>query len=168
MTKIYYIKLDPKIPDLKTAYFEDTGYDIRAYTPLENIIINPMEHKKIRTGLLMDIPTGIDGQIRPRSGIAENFAVTVLNSPGTIDPGYKGEIQILLINFGKRPFIIKNGDKIAQICFTRKKSVNLTIKTPTETEIETLTINKTREKDEPQIEEQPNNQRKNRGFGSSG
>lgn len=169
MTKITYIKIDPNIPDLKTAYTGDTGFDLRAYTPYEDIIIKPLEYKKVRTGILMDIPMGIDAQIRPRSGIAEKFATTILNSPGTIDPGYKGEIHVLLINFGKRPFVIKHNDKIAQICFTRRKNIELQNKNPTEQELSNMRIERSREHSEELNEEQPNTKiRGNKGFGSSG
>lgn len=81
------------------------------------ITINPQEVVSIPTGLRLEIPQGYEGQVRPRSGLAAKFGVTVINTPGTIDSDYRGEIKVLLINMSKVPFIVHRGDRIAQIVF---------------------------------------------------
>ena len=90
------------------------GADLRAN---EAITLNPGEYKAVPTGIYMEIPYGFECQIRPRSGLAFNHGVTVLNSPGTIDSDYRGEIRVILINHGKEPFNIVIGDRIAQAVF---------------------------------------------------
>ena len=90
------------------------GMDLRAFIEKE-ISLGPLERAKIPTGLFMEIPPGFEAQVRPRSGLAAKYGVTVLNSPGTIDSDYRGEIEVILINFGKEPFTIRNGDRIAQM-----------------------------------------------------
>ena len=88
--------------------------DIAAY--IENIIIiNPGEKALVSTGFSIAIPEGYEVQIRPRSGLAAKKNITVLNTPGTIDADYRGEIKVILINLGKEKFIIKNGERIAQM-----------------------------------------------------
>lgn len=81
------------------------------------IIIKPMERALIPTGIYIGIPEGYEGEIRPRSGLAYRFGITVLNTPGTVDSDYRGEIKVLLINLGEKPFTVNNGDRIAQIIF---------------------------------------------------
>jgi len=90
------------------------GMDIRAFIDRE-ITIAPLERAKIPTGLFMEIPLGYEAQVRPRSGLASRAGVTVVNAPGTIDSDYRGEVEILLINFGNESFTVKNGDRIAQM-----------------------------------------------------
>ena len=90
------------------------GMDIRAFLT-EEIILGPFERKLIPTGLFMEIPLGFEAQIRPRSGLAFKHGITVLNTPGTIDADYRGEIKILLINLSQEKFTIQNGERIAQI-----------------------------------------------------
>ena len=89
------------------------GMDVRAHidAPIE---LKPLQRALVPTGLFLEIPIGYECQVRPRSGLAAKNAVTVLNSPGTIDSDYRGEIKIILINHGKTPFTVKNGDRIAQ------------------------------------------------------
>jgi dUTP pyrophosphatase len=91
-----------------------SGLDLKAILD-ENIILKPMQRYLISTGLSIEIPNNYEIQIRPRSGLALKYGVTVLNSPGTIDSDYRGEIKVLLINLGDENFIINNGDKIAQM-----------------------------------------------------
>lgn len=105
------------LPSYKTA--GAAGMDLRAFLLDGSITIQPLERKLINTGLQIEIPFGFEGQVRPRSGIALNHGVTVLNTPGTIDSDYRGEIKVLLINFGDKDFIINNGDRIAQIVFCK-------------------------------------------------
>jgi len=94
-----------------------SGADIRANL-LNDITLNSGESTLIPTGIHLHIPDGYEGQIRPRSGLALKYSITVLNTPGTIDCDYRGEIKIILINHGKKNFIIHNKDRIAQIVFT--------------------------------------------------
>jgi dUTP pyrophosphatase len=90
------------------------GADIRARITGE-LVIPPLARVKIPTGLVLEIPPGYEVQIRPRSGLAAKHGITVLNSPGTIDCDYRGELQILLINLGTENFTVHNGDRIAQL-----------------------------------------------------
>lgn len=90
------------------------GLDLCAFLA-EPICLNPMERALIATGLFIELPEGYEAQIRPRSGLALKHGITVLNSPGTIDADYRGEIKVLLINLGSEPFTIHNGERIAQM-----------------------------------------------------
>ena len=93
------------------------GMDLRAFIEGE-ISLAPMERAKIPTGLFIEIPRGYEAQVRPRSGLAAKYGVTVLNAPGTIDSDYRGELEVILVNFGDEPFTVKNGDRIAQMVIT--------------------------------------------------
>ena len=112
---------DVEIPSYKTS--GSSGLDLQAFID-KNIIIKPNETKLIPTGLSMAIPENFEIQIRPRSGLALNNSISVLNTPGTIDSDYRGEIKIILINLGKSNFVIKNGDRIAQMVITPIVKVN--------------------------------------------
>jgi dUTP pyrophosphatase len=90
------------------------GMDLRAYTP-KDIALKPMERKLVPTGLYIELPIGYEAQIRPRSGLAYKHGISIVNSPGTIDADYRGEIKILLINLSTEVFEIKSGDRIAQM-----------------------------------------------------
>lgn len=90
------------------------GMDIRANLP-ESVTLQPLERKLIPTGLFMEIPVGYEVQIRPRSGLAFKHGITVLNSPGTIDSDYRGEVGVLLVNFSNEAFVVENGERIAQM-----------------------------------------------------
>ena len=90
------------------------GVDLRAALDAP-VVLAPLGRALIPTGLYMQIPAGYEGQVRPRSGLAAKKGVTVLNTPGTIDADYRGEIRVILINLGKEPFVIKKGDRIAQM-----------------------------------------------------
>ncbi len=94
------------------------GMDLRANLE-DPIIIKPFERQLIPTGLFIELPIGFEAQIRPRSGLAFKFGVTVLNSPGTIDADYRGEIKILLINLSQDNFTIGDGDRIAQMIIAK-------------------------------------------------
>ena len=89
--------------------------DLRAFLPQGDLSIPPMGRAVIPTGLKIEIPEGFEGQVRPRSGLAAKHGVTVLNSPGTIDPDYRGEVGVVLANLGAQAFAVKNGDRIAQL-----------------------------------------------------
>lgn len=91
------------------------GMDLRAWLPAGSVTLQPGERKLIGTGLRMAIPAGYECQVRPRSGLALKHGVTVLNSPGTIDADYRGEVGVILANLGNEPFRIDDGDRIAQL-----------------------------------------------------
>ena len=99
------------------------GMDLRADLT-EPVIIAPMGRKLIPTGLYMELPVGFEAQIRPRSGLALKHGISILNSPGTIDADYRGELKILLINFSDADFEVGNGDRIAQMIISRHEKVN--------------------------------------------
>ncbi len=99
------------------------GMDLRADLT-EPVIIAPMGRKLIPTGLYMELPVGFEAQIRPRSGLALKHGISILNSPGTIDADYRGELKILLINFSDADFEVVNGDRIAQMIISRHEQVN--------------------------------------------
>tara|TARA_B110000014_G_C19881019_1_gene456000 strand:+ start:212 stop:661 length:450 start_codon:yes stop_codon:yes gene_type:complete len=120
------------------------GMDLCAAIQRE-ITLEKNQYKLIPTGLIIDLPIGFEAQIRPRSGLALKYGITVLNSPGTIDSDYRGEIGVILINNGKEKFIIKNGMRIAQMIISKFTQVSL---------IEEKNLTKT--------------ERGNKGFGSTG
>ena len=101
------------IPEYKTA--GAAGADVYAYLPQGSVTIKSGKFAMIPTGVFYEIPMGYEIQVRPRSGLAFKNGITVLNSPGTIDSDYRGELKILLINFGEQDFTINNGERIAQI-----------------------------------------------------
>lgn len=103
------------IPTYATT--QSAGMDIRANLT-ESIILNPSERKLIPTGLYISLPEGYEAQLRPRSGLALKHGITLLNTPGTIDADYRGEIGVILINLSTEPFTINNGDRICQIIIT--------------------------------------------------
>ncbi len=96
------------------------GMDLRAaLAPEEDLTLAPGARALVPTGLKMAIPAGYEVQVRPRSGLALKHGVTVLNTPGTIDSDYRGEVKVILINHGERPFVIRRGDKVAQMVVAR-------------------------------------------------
>jgi|TARA_R110000803_G_scaffold95652_4_gene163744 dUTP pyrophosphatase len=99
--------------DPKHKYIDDSGMDLRANLE-EPISIKPSEIKLIPTGLHFELPESMEIQVRPRSGLAAKNGITVLNTPGTVDRGYSGEIKVILINLGKDSFLVSHGDRIAQ------------------------------------------------------
>ena len=99
------------LPEYQTA--GSAGADLHAYLT-EPVTLNPMERKLIPTGLFVELPVGYELQVRPRSGLALKYGITVLNTPGTVDSDYRGELCVLLVNFGSEPFTVRNGDRIAQ------------------------------------------------------
>jgi len=89
----------------------------------EDIVVQPQEYRTIPTGIRIEIPSGYEAQVRPRSGLAADSGIGILNAPGTIDADYRGEIQVILFNFGNKPFTIKNRDRIAQLVFSKIEHV---------------------------------------------
>ncbi len=120
------------------------GLDLKANLS-DKIVISPMERKLIPTGLFIALPEGYEAQIRPRSGLALKHGITVLNSPGTIDSDYRGEIGVILINLSNEGFIVNSGDRIAQMVISKHEQIKWEI-------IESLT----------------ESQRGDKGFGSTG
>lgn len=104
--------------DLLPAYQTDgaSGMDLRADIDAD-VSIPPMGRALIPTGIAVALPPGVEGQVRPRSGLAVRHGVTCLNTPGTIDADYRGEIRVILVNLGEAPFPVRRGDRIAQIVF---------------------------------------------------
>jgi dUTP pyrophosphatase len=111
-----------QLPAYETIF--SAGMDIRAYLPEGEIVIKPFERRLIPTGLYMELHQGYEAQIRPRSGLALKHGITVLNSPGTIDADYRGEVKILLINFSDTDFTVANGDRIAQMIIGKHEQVS--------------------------------------------
>jgi dUTP pyrophosphatase len=99
------------------------GLDIRANVD-EVMVLKPLERALIKTGLFLEIPEGYEAQVRPRSGLALKKGITVLNSPGTIDADYRGEIGVILVNLSQEPFEIESGDRIAQLIFAKVEQAN--------------------------------------------
>lgn len=111
------------------------GMDLRAYLPDGELVIKPMQRALVPTGLFMEIPVGYEGQVRPRSGLAIKSGITVLNSPGTIDADYRGEVKVILINLSDVDFVIKSGDRIAQLVVAKCEQMEVVeIETLSETE----------------------------------
>lgn len=101
-----------RLPEYKSV--GAAGADLHAFLE-EPLVLRPGERRPVPTGLRFEIPEGWEAQVRPRSGLALEYGVTCLNSPGTIDSDYRGEIRVLLINLGEAPFTVRDGDRIAQL-----------------------------------------------------
>ena len=97
--------------------------DLRAWLPEGPVTLEPMQRFLVPTGLYMEIPEGFEGQVRPRSGLALKSGITVLNTPGTIDADYRGQVCVILINLSDKPFVIHSGDRIAQLIIARCEQV---------------------------------------------
>lgn len=111
--KIEIVRLDKSLPLPKYQHYgEDAGLDLLS---AENIILGTGEYKLVKTGIKIIIPQGYGGFVYPRSGLALNHGITVLNADGVIDPGYRGELGVILINHSKEDFKINKGDRIAQL-----------------------------------------------------
>ncbi|MEI6347859.1 MAG: dUTP diphosphatase [Bacteroidota bacterium] len=109
-----------ELPNYATAY--SAGMDLNANLT-DSITLKSLERAMIPTGLFIELPEGFEAQIRPRSGLAAKHGVTVLNSPGTIDADYRGEIKVILVNLSPEPFVINNGERIAQMVVSKHESV---------------------------------------------
>jgi dUTP pyrophosphatase len=94
------------------------GMDLRANLT-ESITLNPLERAIVKTGLFIELPIGYEAQVRPRSGLAAKKGITVLNSPGTVDADYRGEIGVILVNLSNDPFVVENGERIAQLIIAK-------------------------------------------------
>jgi len=130
------------LPHYQTQH--SAGMDIHAFLDKE-IELEPLQRILVPTGLYIELPVGYEAQIRPRSGLAINHGITVLNTPGTIDADYRGEIKVILINLSSDLFVIKDGERIAQMVVSNHESVNWTL-----------------------VEDLNESERKSDGFGSTG
>ena len=108
------------LPAYETAHA--AGMDLRADLD-ETIVLKPMERRLVPTGLYIELPVGFEAQIRPRSGLAFKHGIGIVNSPGTIDADYRGEVKVLLINYSDQDFEINTGDRIAQMVVARHERV---------------------------------------------
>ncbi|HHY37303.1 MAG TPA: dUTP diphosphatase [Firmicutes bacterium] len=119
--KVKLLTPEAKVPEY--AHEGDAGLDLFA---VGEVVIPPGEVALVGTGISIELPPGTEGQVRPRSGLALKHRVTVLNSPGTIDQGYRGEVKVLLFNCGKEPFCVVPGTRIAQLVIAPVHRVEVT------------------------------------------
>jgi dUTP pyrophosphatase len=124
--KVYFKKFNEEIESFLPAYQTEhsSGMDLYSSNP-EDITLMPGEYKLIPTNLIIELPEGYEAQVRPRSGLALKHGITVLNSPGTIDADYRGEVKVLLINHGKNDFVVKFGERIAQMIIAKYEKAEL-------------------------------------------
>jgi dUTP pyrophosphatase len=118
--KIKKLHPDATLPEYAHGPEEDAGMDVRS---VEDVVLTPGVPHAVATGLALEIPSGYEVQIRPRSGLALKHAITLPNAPATIDPGYRGELKVILLNLGKAPYEIHVGDRVAQIVVAKYEAV---------------------------------------------
>jgi dUTP pyrophosphatase len=118
--RIQKLNQDAILPSYAHGPTEDAGMDLHA---VEDVSLAPGETKLVPTGLAIELPAGYEAQIRPRSGLALKHSITLPNSPATIDPGYRGELRVILLNLGRNFFEIRRGDRIAQMVISRYEAV---------------------------------------------
>ena len=118
--KIRRLHPDATLPAYAHGPAEDAGLDLCA---LVNATLEPGVPALVPTGLAIELPAGFEAQVRPRSGLALNHGITLPNSPGTIDPGYRGEIGVIMLNLGQKPYRVSKGDRIAQLVIARYEAV---------------------------------------------
>jgi len=118
--KIRRLHPDAVLPRYAHGPAEDAGMDLHA---VENVVLGSGETKLVSTGLAIELPPGFEAQLRPRSGLALKHGITLPNAPATIDPGYRGELRVILHNFGREPFTIQPGERIAQMVVARYEAV---------------------------------------------
>ena len=121
--KIRVKRLVPEasLPEYAHGPEEDAGMDVRA---VANILLEPGIPQLVPTGLAIEVPPGYEAQLRPRSGLALKHAITLPNSPATIDPGYRGEVRVILLNLGRQPYQVHAGDRIAQMVIAKYEAVD--------------------------------------------
>ena len=122
MTEVYIINESPfELPSYATI--DSAGVDLRAFLdkPME---LKPLERKIIGTGIKLALPDGFEAQVRPRSGLAAKHGISILNSPGTIDSDYRGEIGVILVNLSNQKFTVNRGDRIAQLVLAKYEKIN--------------------------------------------
>jgi dUTP pyrophosphatase len=118
--RIKKLSPDAALPAYAHGPNEDAGMDLRS---IENVTLKPGVPSAVGTGLAIELPPGFEAQVRPRSGMALKYAITVPNSPATIDPGYRGEIRVILLNLGQEDYVVHFGDRIAQMVIARYEPV---------------------------------------------
>src|SRR5437870_545073 len=114
------LRPDAYLPDYAHGPSEDAGLDLRA---VEDTTLAPGVPHLVPTGIAIELPPSYEAQIRPRSGLALRHSITLPNSPATIDPGYRGEVRVILLNLGKDDYVIRRGDRIAQMIIARYETV---------------------------------------------
>ncbi len=120
--KVKIVNASPfPLPEYQTEL--SAGLDLRAVLD-ESIVLSPLERKLVGTGLSIELPAGFEAQIRPRSGMAYKQGVTVLNSPGTIDADYRGELKVLLVNLSNEKVVVEHGDRVAQMVIAQHAKVD--------------------------------------------
>jgi dUTP pyrophosphatase len=126
--KLKIKKIDPALSNPLPAYATEnaSGLDVTS-SSVEDIIIAPSTTSLVPTNLVLEVPIGYEAQIRPRSGLALKHNVGIINSPGTIDSDYRGELKVLLSNFGKEPFTVKFGERIAQMVISKVEHVQIEV-----------------------------------------
>lgn len=120
--KLSIRRIDPAAQMPTYAHPGDAGMDVRS---IEELTLEPGARALVHTGLVFQLPPDAEAQVRPRSGLALKHGVTVLNSPGTIDAGYRGEVGVILVNLGQQPFKIEKGMKIAQVVVSRVEQAEI-------------------------------------------
>lgn len=118
--KIKKLVAEAQVPHYAHGPAEDAGMDLRS---VSDVVLEPGVPQLVPTGLAIELPSGFEAQIRPRSGLAFKHAITLPNSPATIDPGYRGEIKVILLNLGREPYTIHAGDRIAQMVIARYEAI---------------------------------------------
>jgi dUTP pyrophosphatase len=118
--RIKRLRPDAILPQYAHGPQEDAGMDLRA---AEDAELEPGRPAAIPTGLAIEVPPGCEAQVRPRSGLALHHAITLPNSPATIDPGYRGEIKVILLNLGRETYSVRRGDRIAQLVISRYEPI---------------------------------------------
>jgi len=121
MKKIPIVSKGGELPRYQTS--GSSGMDVRAYLPDGDLVLEPGDRYPVPTGLFFALPEGYEAQVRARSGLALKYGIGLPNGVGTIDSDYRGELKVLLINWGKEPFTIRSGDRIAQLVITRYETV---------------------------------------------
>ena len=118
--RIKRLSPDASVPHYAHGPAEDAGMDIRS---IATVTLEPNVPQAVPTGIAIEVPPGYEAQVRPRSGLALKHAITLPNSPATIDPGYRGEVRVILLNLGKESYTVHAGDRIAQLVIARYEAV---------------------------------------------
>ena len=124
VVRVQRLAHNPDLPLPSRATAHAAGYDVCSAEP--DLVLNPGERRAVATGLAFEIPEGMEMQVRPRSGLALKFGLTIPNAPGTIDPDYRGELKVILQNGGAVPVSLKRGERVAQLVFAKFEAPELT------------------------------------------
>jgi dUTP pyrophosphatase len=118
--RIKRLSPDASVPQYAHGPAEDAGMDLRA---IVTVVLEPNIPQAVSTGIAIELPPGYEAQVRPRSGLALKHAITLPNSPATIDPGYRGEVRVIMLNLGRESYTVHAGDRIAQLVIARYEAV---------------------------------------------